>query len=281
MAAAGLTVLIAYELAGLTWHTFLPAPQANPKVATRSAAPLSAPDQSPNYAWQIANLHLFGEAQQAQPTQVLDAPETRLNLTLRGVYATGDDDALAIIANGGSNEKFYRLGDAITGGGILKAVYEDRVILEHNLQMETLRLPKGKDLGLTDGAESYAPAAIDRYAAEYDPALAGGQTSQIDLGALRKEILQNPARLGAMLQAVPVNANGQFQGYRLTPQGNPRIFTQLGLQEGDIVTAVNGISIDRPDKGLLALQDLVKAEQVSVTLLRNGAEITLEHSLGR
>jgi type II secretory pathway component PulC len=57
------------------------------------------------------------------------------------------------------------------------------------------------------------------------------------------------------------------------------MFGQLGLQSGDVVTAVNGITIDRPDKGLLALQDLVKADQLSVTLLRNGSEITIEHSL--
>lgn len=294
LVAAALTVLVAYSLAGLTWEIFIPAPRAQTELAAPPPRPVDAPEQAPNYAWQIANLHLFGQAREQPPAQVLDAPETRLNLILRGVYATGNDEALAIIASGGSNERFYHVGDAIVGGGILKAVYRDRVILEHNGRMETLRLPKSEDtssLTVAGANTSYLPGASDAGTIEayegYEEDLttrepsysAQGQTSQVDLGQLREQILQNPGRLGDMVQATPVNENGQFKGYRLTPQGNAQLFGQLGLQEGDIVTAVNGIAIDRPDKGLLALQDLVKAEQVSVTLLRNGTEITVEHSL--
>jgi general secretion pathway protein C len=285
-AAGALTVLIAFELAGLTWQILRPAPPARADTVVQRSVPTSAPEQRPNYAWQIANLHMFGEAQAPAPTQVLDAPETRLNLTLRGVYATGDDQALAIISSGGRDEKFYHLGDAISGGGTLKAVYDDRVILEHNLQMETLRLPKGEeiDLGAGSGDVSTMPVALGRetvgYTSTYDRGLASGQSTQLDLGALREKILQNPGRLGDMLQAAPVNENGKFKGYRLTPQGSANLFGKLGLRSGDIVTAVNGIAIDRPDKGLLALQDLVKADRVTVTLLRNGSEITVEHNLG-
>jgi general secretion pathway protein C len=285
VAAAALTVLIAFGLAQLTWRVFLPAPEAHEETVSE-APQINAPEERPDYALRIANLHLFGQAREARATRVLDAPETRLNLTLRGVYATGDEQALAIIASGGSDEKFYRLGDAISGGGTLKAVYGDRVILEHNLQMETLKLPKSEATGITgvaedQGATPYLPGASDVSYAPADDGLLSGQTSQVDLGQLREQILQNPGRLGDMVQATPVNEHGRFKGYRLTPQGNAQLFSQLGLQEGDIVTSVNGIAIDRPDKGLLALQDLVKAEQVSVTVLRNGTEITVEHPLGQ
>jgi len=297
LAAAALTVLIAYSLANLGWRVFAPAPEVGALAATQNVDLPDAATVRPDYALAIANLHLFGEAREAQP-RLVDAPDTRLNLALRGIYATGNDQALAIIASDGSNEKFYRLGDAIIGGGVLKAVYGDRVILEHNQRMETLRLPRSRlnlnekkagsldanaTEGYTDAAQAYAAgydtSGHDASAAAGSDYLPDGGSGGVDLGAVRQQILQDPGRLGDMLRAAPASENGQFLGYRLTPQGNTQLFEQIGLQEGDIVTSVNGIAIDRPDKGLLALQDLVKAEQISVTLLRNGSEITVEHSL--
>ena len=290
LAAAGLVVLVAHGLAGLTWRVLAPAPGA--RTAIESNPQLQAPSRKhiPDYAAQIAALHVFGQAPREAPARVLDAPETRLNLTLRGIYSTGDEQAIAIIASGGGNEKFYHVGDVIAGGPTLKDVYWDRVILENNQRIETLRLPRSKRGGINVVAAREAGGSVqladqDQFAygqAISDPAISTGpaSVSATNLGRLREQILQNPGRLGDMLQARPArDEGGQFQGYTLIPQGNAQMFGQLGLQSGDVVTAVNGITIDRPDKGLLALQDLVKADQVSVTLLRNGSEITIEHSL--
>lgn len=288
LAAVAFTALVAWSLANLTWQLFAPAPEILAEISTPVTIQTSTPNQTPNYAARIANLHVFGHATREQPVRLLNAPETHLNLTLHGVYATGDERALAIIASGGSNEKLYRVGDVIAGGPTLKAVYRDRVILESNLRMETLRMPKGESRGMNISVNyGLAPGAANdfgdlaaRYAYNQNTyGVANDAASDVDLGRLRQEILQNPGRLGDMLAATPVSDNGRFMGYRLSSRGDTQLFSKLGLQDGDIVTSVNGIAIDRPDKGLLVLQDLVKADQVSVTLLRNGTEMTLEHSL--
>jgi general secretion pathway protein C len=293
MAAAGLVVLIAWALANLTWRVLTPAPDMQAQVPLQAPALIDAPEQRPDYAAQIASLHIFGQVPPEQPVQLLKAPETHLNLALRGVYATGDDQALAIIASGGRNEKFYRLGDTIAGGPTLKAVYGDRVILQNNLRPETLRLPKSTKRGISlTPSTGLAPGAANDFsdlAALYTSEQAAYRATtstlpattapNVDLGRLRTQILQNPGRLGDMLTATPASTNGQFMGYRLSPQGNPQLFNQLGLHDGDIVTSVNGIAIDRPDKGLQALQALIKANQVNVTVLRNDTKITLAHSL--
>jgi len=278
LTAGVLTVLIGYTLATLTWQILAPALAPSPRPLVVADSGQTIVEDAPNYGWQIANLHLFGQASRLpQQTQALEAPETSLNLTLRGVYATGADDGLAIIASGSREEKFYHIGDEIAGGTMLKAVYADRVILERNLRLETLRLPKSEDTGVSvSGAwphESMEPYAMEtEFATEPDAP---------DLAGLREQMLQNPGRLGDLIQATPYQEDGQFIGYRLSPRDNPALFAQIGLQPGDIVTAINGIAIDRPDKGLLALQDLIKAEQVTVTLLRNGTEVTLQHQLSR
>ncbi len=290
LVAAGLVVLVSHDLAGLTWRVLAPTPSARAASASNPQFQAIPREQIPDYAAQIATLHVFGRAPREAPARVLDAPETNLNLALRGVYATGDKQALAIIASGGGNEKFYHVGDVIAGGPILKDVYWDRVILENNRRVETLRLPRSKRGGIDVAPAKEAEAIVqmaDQGQHAYDQALATTtigsapvSASGINLGQLREQILQNPGRLGDMLQAVPArDESGQFEGYELIPQGNAQMFGQLGLQSGDVVTAVNGIAIDRPDKGLLALQDLVKADQVRLTVMRNGSEVTIEHSL--
>src|SRR3712207_9426790 len=110
IAAAALTVLVAYNLAVLTWRVAAPAPKARIELVSRTSMQGYTPRQRPEYASRIASLHLFGQALEAPAPQALDAPETRLNLTLRGVYATGDEHALAIIDAGPGSEKFYRVG---------------------------------------------------------------------------------------------------------------------------------------------------------------------------
>ena len=73
----------------------------------------------------------------------IDAPETQLNLQLRGTIAAGDETmAHAIIADGNGKDKVYFINDAVPGGAVLHEVYTDRVILNRAGILETLRLPR-------------------------------------------------------------------------------------------------------------------------------------------
>jgi general secretion pathway protein C len=265
LTSAVFIVLIAYLLASLTWRFVAPQPSISIKPSTQRTQSVSPKRRQ--YGPQIAQLHLFGKAQLPKTSAAPAAPETRLNLTLRGVYATDDEDSMAIIASGANNEKFYHVGDSVMGGTKLKAVYVDRVLLERNNQLETLRLPKGKDVGMQI-TRSPKPSTIE-----------GNPEAGAKLSQLRKDVLKNPEKLGKMVRATPTNENGRFVGYRLSPRGDKALFSELGLQAGDIVTAVNNIQIDRPEKGLNALQNLINAEEITVTLLRNGSEITIQHRL--
>jgi general secretion pathway protein C len=261
-----LTILIGSSLAILTWQIIAPAPQSIAQHSSRDLTGIPSPTDKPRYEGQIANLHIFGKASKAKADTPPDAPKTRLNLTLHGVFASEDEDAMAIISSGGANERYYHIGDAIPGGATLKAVYPDRVLLERNAKTETLPLPKSENTGI----------AISRTSA---PTVESNPDVGNKLGTLRKEILSNPERLGKLVQARPAMEKGQFKGYQLSPSGDTTLFSELGLEPGDIVTAVNGINIDRPEKGLNALQNLINATEVTVTLLREGSEITLQHEL--
>jgi general secretion pathway protein C len=136
-----LLLLLADAVTRLTWQWL--AQEDTHKAPSRQQASSLPVVKAVNLAQQVSRYHLFGKAevvsQKGTPTV---APETKLNLVLRGVISSDvPADAIAIIATrGGTNEKGYSLGDRLPGGAELKEIYQDRVILKHRGRLETLTL---------------------------------------------------------------------------------------------------------------------------------------------
>ena len=258
---------LAWLLAQLTWRLLLPAPEPAAPLAVVMAV---APAQSAERGREVARLHLFGEAvltpQAAVEEVPRDAPDTRLRLTLRGLFAARDpQQALAIVADPGGDEKAYRVGDPLPGGAELREIHADRIILSRAGRYETLRLPQEESL---DGM-SRGPA----------PVLPAGDVPPQDPGALlqqhREALRENPQSLVSLVRPMPVQENGQLVGFRLLPGTERNFLPQLGLRPGDIVTAINGMALDNPASGLQALQALQNETSVSLEIRRGQQAMTL------
>lgn len=260
-----LVVWLAWLLAGLSWLLF-PEPENAPLAQPRSggAAPIER-RQPVIDEQQIASWHIFGEAgadkAEVQPTTV-DAPDTSLKLTLRGVFASEDpNEARAIIGDPRGEEKHYKVGDPLPGNARLTEIHPDRIILERNGSYETLRLPRDLTTAQGGGARGAQPvASADRASA---------------FNRYRNEVRQNPSSFLNYVRATPARDNGRFIGFRLQPGRERGALKDLGLKPGDIVTSINGVVIDSPAKGMQAMQALGNGDRVSVTLLRNGQETAL------
>ena len=202
--------------------------------------------------------------------KVLDAPETRLKLTLRGVFASEDSSGgRAIVGDPQGKEENYAVGDPLPGGAKLSEIYPDRIILERNGRFETLRLPKERTQTSANADQRNAlPAGADR---------ASGKAAAFQ--KYRKEIKRNPASFMNYVNASPHREDGKFVGFKLQPGRQPEAFNELGLQSGDVVTAINGVQIDSPSSGMKAMRALGNGDSVNVTLLRAGQETSLSLSL--
>ncbi len=218
----------------------------------------------------IASTHLFGVAGEKikviEPPKPKDLPETKLNLALAGVFAYDPQElAIAIISSGGRNEQVYGIGDTIVGDATLKAVYVDRVIIDNRGREEILHLPK-----------DVTPIALPR--AESGPTqAASANVTPLDLPSspkeLRDKLVKNPSMLGKIISATPYQEGGKLKGYRLHPKQNPEILASQGIMPNDVITQVNGISLNSQKKGIRALRKLVKAESIELTILRDGIEV--------
>jgi len=217
----------------------------------------------------VADAHLFGTFQQST-TQAIkeDAPETRLNLVLKGVLATNPMEYGNAIISMGKNgkEDTYAPGDKVSSA-TLKEIYADRVILERGGKLETLRMPK-------DNSDSLLKST-PRSAAIASTASGPGAV----LSDIRKQILKNPTSFGKFAIPVPVKQNGVVRGYRLQPQGDRSLFDAVGLEPTDVITAINGVELNNPAKGLKALRSLQRAKSIDLTILRNGSEMPLHFDI--
>ncbi len=282
---ACLVIALAYTLAGLVL-AFLFSPSERLTATTASVpapsnreAVITAPT---DYA-AIAAWHLFGRLETGRPVEPPPAPLpiTPLNLRLVGVFfiERGNDRALALIAEGSGQEHSYRVGASLPGGARLEQVQRDHVVVSRNGRQEVLNLPK-----LGDANSTLLPASPPVPEREPSP-VSALDPSVIDASViaqrLRGQMATRPQALEDIAFASPYVQNGRFLGFRLRPGRDQQLLRQLGLNNNDVITEINGSRLNHPMQGLALLQDVMNADQVSVRVLRNGAEIPLTFSLGR
>ena len=288
-----LVVLIAVSSAKLVWGLFAGDPQNQIATNTPTTAPklVKPPAPRPDYGSQIARLHLMGKATLSESAVLADknAPDTSLNLTLSGVLALGGGEGFAIILNETKKHKFYQIDEEITSGVTLHSVFSDYVLLSRAGRTEKLSLPKASMNGLTANAARTGQSATTLPANLPSRTPSAATRASLDLDEnnpslvnLKQQLTKNPSSLAKYISISSANdeKTGAFMGYRVKPNGSSTdLFDQLGLMENDVVTAINQIELDNPNKATQAFQKLVSADELQMTVLRAGSEITLFHNL--
>lgn len=258
--AALLAGALAADLGHAAWaFRTLPVSQV-PSAEIVSAAPYSKVDVR-----QIVDAHLFGSNAVAPSVDAAHAPETQLPLALSGIIATAHaSQGYAILGEKGKPSHLYYAGATLVdvAQGRLYQVFADHVVLDLNGRLETLRLPRQTML-------ANVPASIQVAAAVPDPAVA---TESSEDGQFKppRDVTIAESWFGN-LRATRNNLPGQIHGLRLHPVKSFQ--REFDLQEGDIVTAVNGVEVTDPD----ALQELLKTypKSLSLTFTRAGVQQSL------
>jgi len=266
-----LIVLLAQSLAQLTWQV-LPSQPAEPLAMPRTSNQSSAGRNRSANITRIAQWHLFGEIQKDLPKmleQVTEAPDTRLNLKLRGLLASSNSvSARAIIADGKGVEEAYKVGQKLPGDAVLREIYADRVILEYRGRLEALRLPKDADAN----AMVSKSTSHNRRVGARGVVQAGTADNAALLRQYRDALINRPQTLMNLVNAAPVmdKTTGKLKGYRIRPGKDRKLLGRFGLKSGDVVTSVNGVALDNPIKALEIMRDLSTSTSIMLDVERNG-----------
>lgn len=275
-----LILLITQSLAKLTWSIFTQEEETNLTAFKVDKAPVKAVEM-PSSLKNVSQYHLFGDArkQVASQQKIIDAPETRLRLDLKGVFAsTNSAEALAIISSSKDKDKMYRIGDKVMGGAILHSVFADRVILKRNGQLETLRLPKPKvDSKAFYNSNSQPQGSNLSAVISPEPAIAVNKTSAERLREMRDTLKDDPAKIWQQIRINPVMKDGEVEGYTLD-HNDQSFMTSMNIRKTDVITSINGQSLSDPATLYGLMATLSEEDSIELTVVRNGQEQTIQLS---
>lgn len=281
-----MVVVSAVFSAQLTWLWMQPvtdvtAPRIQPASSVSSQRSAS-PEQM---ASALANRHLFGQFEQVARVETgrpVEAPETQLRMTLQAVLSKGGEGSgFAIIGQRSGQSSAFSVGDDVFGQASLAAVYSDRVILDRNGQLETLRYERESTMQLLQvNDEPIEPDAsftqsIDQAQQRVDR----GEDVQAQVEQMVTYVQQRAnSDPQGLLDEVGLEATGA--GYQVTQ--NARQLAMAGLRPGDVVTAVNDQSVGNigQDQALLN-QILQTGGELKIQIQRGSRSFTIYQSIPR
>ena len=262
---------LAYQISLVVWHHFPEHGQGTSMLTNTSQRNVSAGRQSENFLQQanaIGQAYLFGkpEVKKAVVQKVEEAPETKLNYKLRGIYYSANPNrSSAIVEVQPNKSKHYLLDDELADNITLARIERDHILIDRYGKLERLNLQKPKQLGAGKG-----PAQTQGV---------GTANASAVLRAYKQRYSKNPMALATRFQAIPVQQDGKNIGFKLKALRGESLLKKLNFEPNDVFTSINGVSLANPLEALDAMRALTTASDVTVTFLRNGTEQTTDFRL--
>jgi general secretion pathway protein C len=228
-------------------------------------------------------------ASPAAPGVVDTTPQrTTLPLQLIGIaYVAppyGYDTASATLRD--TETKFvgaFRAGEKVKGATIT-GIDETRVHLDNQGRQEYIDLLEIEGAvatsTVTPPPTTTSAGSGDAFSQELDRGIkkTGEHTYEIQRATL-ESVLGNMSLLSRSARIVPEIRDGKAAGFRLYSVRPDGPFAKIGMQNGDVLSAINGLEITSPEKALEVYAKLKSASHLSLGLERNGARITKDYSI--
>jgi general secretion pathway protein C len=265
----GMLLLLTASLAQWTWLII------KPPLPPLVVAPTPPPAAANAFSLQpLLAAHLFGQVSQELTGGRLDnLPISSLNLVLAGVIASGAGGYALISVNGQSQEPFA-VGQTITGGAVLQAVYPDRVVIRRNGALESLLL-EGADN--TPMPQEVAMPAMNRTAGVSGEIVR--ETGGNQYTVARDQLAAQMRTPDFLKQATLVPSSG---GGFLVRQIQPgSLYEKLGMRAGDIIKSVNGQPINSAEDAIRLYQQMPSISSVQMEITRGGKSESLYYQFAQ
>lgn len=232
----------------------------------------------------LVALNLFGSVAVNKPRETVqeEAPVTQLNLKLRGIYSSDERaKANAIIEDGRGVQSVYFVDEklAVSGNVFLRQVMAEQVILETNGKREALRLDVDKLNGMTiRESSSGSLRESDSNEDDEDSTVNDKRNDQRisqQLSEYKDKLLNDPKSVSDVIGGRPHFVDGELKGFSISPGKDRQLFKELGLQNGDLVTSINGISLTNMNDAMALMNDAQAIQDLNIEIERDGESINL------
>lgn len=217
-----------------------------------------------------------------------------LHLKLLGTSLLSKSKPYAIIEDQTGNQSLYQVGEDIPDAGRLVSVETTRAIIDRGGHRVAIEIPQTEmpevapsRLGVPGILPRGLPAlmrhgAIRRRGGANDDDDSDDDSSKLELKKLgpgrfeasRAQVastMQNPAQLFSQMRALPHFVNGKTDGFSISNVAPGSVFEQLGLQDGDMVTEIDGQPVTNPMQAMGLMQAVQTASSIDLTVQRGGS----------
>jgi general secretion pathway protein C len=255
--------------------------QAPPPMPTAASAP-KAPGWSDRQV--ILSRNLFNVStlapSGAQPAAEESYEKTRLPLKLLGTAASGDPAlSWAAVEDEKSHEhQVVHIGDRLQEQAEVVRIERRRIVLQNGPKLEELALEKDAGDG---GPAGMPPTAVSRGPLSASDAIQrlSDNRYRVDRTDMQK-LSGNPAALFSQARIVPKYDKGTMVGVQVNAIRPGSLFQQIGIQDGDVITELNGIQVNGPQQSAQVLRELSQASDLKVTVQgANGQTRELEYEI--
>jgi general secretion pathway protein C len=203
-------------------------------------------------------------------------PSTQPIQILGTIVMSDERYSVALIQEEGAAQKTAVRKDDFFSGDKLQAMKVERNRLCFQVRatqdMEFVEIPSSsQDMGLggpslTSGTEGITPVSENQFV--------------VNQSFLEKNLL-NLNEILQTARAIPYvdPSSGKFKGFLIQSIDPSSPFKKLGVNQGDVLTAVNDIVLDNAGKGLEAFQKLRNSPKVSLQVLRGGQPVSMSYDI--
>lgn len=203
--------------------------------------------------------------------------QTQLNLRLWGTILRESDQSYAVIEDTRKRKQgLFRVGDTVENASI-KMILRKKVVLTVGGKDEILLMDSDKTKSRS-ASQQVPPREMPEPYEETMPPVDAEDAVSLDRERIN-EALQNINQLMSQVKVRPHFQDGRPNGLLLSHIQQNSIFSEMGLQNGDIVKGVNGNMIESVDDALKFYENLRASPSVELQIQRQGEEMNLSYQI--
>lgn len=179
----------------------------------------------------------------------------------------------ALISETGKGSKAYGFaeGDTLFGEAEIVRIEQRRVIIIRDGRTEYIEM---------DGEKEVARGGKKTKKTDDEEGITKDGEKIIVERALVDDALANVESLATKIRVVPhKGSDGSVDGYRLSAIRRGSLFDKLGIKNGDVVHAVNGMPLTSMDGAMSAFQSLQSEAEFTFDVTRRNKKSTFEYEI--
>jgi general secretion pathway protein C len=272
-ANAGLLVLCCYLVANAANAVFAallaPTPtEAAPDAKPPAASARSWQDRQPILARNLFNASLLAPQQPVVVEEDLEA--SKLPLGLLGTLASSDPQLSWAAVEDRETGKYLVLQpeDELKGGQAqVMRIERMRLVLSENGTLRELTFDDDAGPGGAPRARRATGSAGRSAAARRRPTRRRPTPRATPQPEGLEEALRNPAQLFSQARILPKRTeDGEMMGLEVNAIKPGSLFEEIGIENGDVITELNGIKINSPEESARIMMEFAEATEFTITV---------------